>query len=119
MKIEVSANDRNVTYTINNRTLFSVDVSDYQHGSRIESEDIRVGDHSIAIRLGRDNDMFMISAFRESGNQVCAKHLMVRLRDGDDIAIKHLGAHGGRELYGIRFGRNRDLYNEYGIRDSD
>ena len=45
--------------------------------------------------------------------------MMSRLRDGTGIVITKLGDVGGRELYGIKYGRNGDLYNVYGIRHSD
>lgn len=108
-----------VPFEVNNRAIFSADILTYQHGRAIEDDDIVIGATSALIRLGRDNDMFMIAAFKEVGDKVHGKLLMSRLRDGKGIDIRLVGDVGGRELYGIRYGRNKDLYNEYGIRHAD
>lgn len=119
-RIEPKADANTVTFAIDGRTLFSEDIRDYQGGVPVTATDIKVRSHTVAIRLGRDNDMFMIAAFAPRGGAVCGKTLFVRLRDGDNITIlpdNNQGVAG--ELYGISFGRNHDLYNVYGIRDED
>lgn len=95
------------------------DVTDYQNGAAITSSDVVYGDNIVAIRLGWKKDMVLFSAFRVSDRNVCAKHLAVAIRDGEDINIRYLGTDGGRKLFGIRFGRENDLYNVYGIRATD
>jgi hypothetical protein len=119
MKIEWAASAETITYTIDDRTVSSANIADYQDGVTPDKDDFHKGSFSIAVRLGRFNDMFLISAFRHDGNNICSKHLFVRLRDGRDITIEYLGNVADRDLYGFTFGRNGDLYNVYGIRSSD
>ncbi|MBA1343934.1 MULTISPECIES: hypothetical protein [Rhizobium] len=119
LRIDTKYDAASISFTIDNRSIFTENIAAYQAGDSIAAGDIIKGEHSVFVRLGRDNDMFMIAAFKRDGNKVCAKHLMVRLRDGRDIGTTRLGSSGGRELYGITFGRKNDLYNAYGIRDSD
>ena len=118
MKIEVNVTQDTATFTVNNRSIFSENIGEYQ-GTGTAPTMIVAGITSVAIRLGRLEDMFMIAAFQEKGDTICGKHLMCQLRDGHGIGISHLGSEGGRDLYGITFGRKGDLYNVYGIRDSD
>lgn len=102
-KIEPTYDAKTITFRVDNRSIFTENISDYQDNTSVANDDVVKGSHSVYVRLGRDNDMFMIAAFKRDGNKVCAKHLMVRLRDGDQIDGKLLGAEGGRELYGIEF----------------
>ncbi|HVW54786.1 MAG TPA: hypothetical protein VHC00_03820 [Rhizobiaceae bacterium] len=119
MQIQVDADAQVVRYIVDNRSVAQADIHDYQDGTAIMGDDIHIGSTSVAIRLGRDNDMWMVSAFRYQGNNICSKHLMVQMRDGLDIRIDYLGVNVDRELYGFTFGREDDLYNIYGIRFSD
>jgi hypothetical protein len=116
LKIQPVFRDGVVTLFVDGRLIDSVNVSEYQLGHSIGSADLVIGPTSVAIRLGRDKDMFMISAFRaEANGLICVKHLMVRLRDGKQIRIELIFGKPGKEIYGITFGRAGDLYNEYGI----
>lgn len=119
-KIDTPTYDtKQITFTVDNRAISSADIDKYQNGSVLSADDIIVGSKSVAVRLGRLNDMMLITAFQRSGGQICTKHFYHRIRDGHDISIKRLGDNGGRELYGYRYGRKRDLYNVAGIREAD
>lgn len=119
MKIQWNHTAERIVYTVDNRTIASANIADYQHKVDLSADDFALGRFSVAVRLGRENDMFLISAFQDKGNDTCSKHLFVRLRDGHQIRIEFLGADGNRDLYGITFGRNGDLYNVFGVRSSD
>lgn len=118
-KIEPTYDAAQVRFTIDNRAISAQNIADYQHGTSITADDVVIGQRSVAIRLGRENDMLMISAFRRSKDVICVQHMYMRIRDGHNIKIEHLGAQGGNELYGVTYGRRGDLYNSMGIRDSD
>jgi hypothetical protein len=99
MKIEVDASAELLRYTVDNRSVGSANIADYQHGVSVTRDDIFIGTQSVFVRLGRENDMFLISAFNHDGYNTCSKHLYCRLRDGQQIAPEFLGPDGGRDLY--------------------
>lgn len=107
-----------ISYTALSR-VFTVDIRDYQDDRRITSDDVIVQPRSASVRLGRDNDMLVITAFAKDSSQICAKHLHLPLRDGDNIRVEKVFSNPEGEYYGVSYGREGDLYNVFGIRFSD
>jgi hypothetical protein len=113
LKLQVIGDPKMLRFFANGRQFASVDISDYQDGAPINSNDIEYGRNSIAVRLGRDKDMFTIFQVKESDGKLCSKQLFAALRDGDDITITTRNMSLDSTTYGIRFGRLRDLFTEY------
>lgn len=116
MRINVDVVKGTIHYTVE-RLPVSVNIRG-EGGVEPSVADFRVGVRSSAVALGREDDRVLISAFRIAGGQVEAKHLMIRPVDGINIGVNYLPSALG-DYYGIRFGREHDLYNEYGIREHD
>jgi hypothetical protein len=106
--VQVGNNQMLHSFIVNGVPAGELDLSDF------EEADIPVrGKHTLFWILGRKHDMFGISAFvhRTASNEICARHLIVQLRDGENIEVTRRGMES--DLYGIQFGRHGDLFNEY------
>lgn len=119
--------DKRVEYSFDNRIVATVDVEAYQNNEGLsEVEDFHRGrewqdQESWIVRLGRKDDMILISAFRRDGEKICSKHLLVRIRDGANIRIQNTTVAGfeDHEVWRILFGRKGDLVAWYGVRWGD
>lgn len=118
-EITVRGTATDLEYRVDGKTVARLDISDYQDGNAIGEEDITYGDSAVAVRLGRKNDMLVISGVRRAGDQICVRHLFLQLRDGDNIQISYRGTVREAEVFGYRYGRERDLFNLAGVRESD
>ncbi|MDZ5448622.1 M48 family metalloprotease [Labrys sedimenti] len=119
LKLSVIANSYSLKFLANNRLFANLDIHDWQNGADIESDDIVYGRNSVAVRLGWKKDMFVIFQVKEDGAKLCSNQLFAALRDGSGITITTRSVDTDGTKFGVRYGRNHDLYNEFVARNAD
>ena len=120
----VPSYDERIVFKDAGRIVSELDVAAYQNDEGLnQNEDFNRGPsgdkrESWVVRLGRLDDMFVLSAFWKENDRVCSKHLYVRLRDGENIFISQLERTGyaDHDVWRIRFGRKDDLVAWYAFR---
>lgn len=119
VSMEIGLGASRLDYRVNGVS-FSADVLEYQDGVPVTEDDVVKQAYTVAARLGREDDMVVLSAFKEVDGSICAKNLYMQIRDGQDIDVQPVTSKwGAGEYFGIRYGRKRDLFNVVGVRAND
>ncbi|MGO6740071.1 M48 family metalloprotease [Rhizobium ruizarguesonis] len=119
LKLQVIGDANTLRFLANGRLFASADIHDYQNGAGIGSNDIIYGRNSVTVRLGWAKDMLTIFQVKENEGKLCSNQLFVELRDGDGIAIATRKVTDDSTTYGVRYGRDHDLFNEIVAQPSD
>ncbi|HWK65959.1 MAG TPA: hypothetical protein VNS34_13530 [Rhizobiaceae bacterium] len=116
LKLDVVLGVRNLVFKSGGRAVDGIDIWDFQDRRPVTADDVTIGNTAMAVRLGRDDDMAVVAAFRQVGDAICARYLYLPLRNGDNIDIHKIAAGEGLEAFSVKYGNNLGIA---AIRHSD